>query len=66
MSRFGDLIAGTPAPAPAAPAAPEPAAAPPAPVEPVAEVEQAPEPVEVKAPAPYKSARKTLRRGSSK
>ena len=66
MSRFGDLLSGNGAPAPASPVTPEPAVAPPAPVEPVAEVEQAPEPVEVKAPAPYKSARKTLRRGSSK
>jgi len=57
MSRFGELL-GLKAPAPAAPA--------PAP-EPVVEEAPAPEPVvELKAPAPYKSERKSLRRGSSK
>ena len=65
MSRFGDLIGGR-KPAPAAPApAPEPV------VEPVVEEAPAPEPVVEEAPAPelpapYRSERKTLRRGSSK
>ena len=73
MSRFGDLIGGK---APAAPApAPEPVVEEvvveaPAP-EPVVEEAPAPEPVveeapAPEAPAPYKSERKTLRRGSSK
>ena len=60
MSRFGDLLGGKKAaPAPASPApAPEPV------VEPV--VEEAPAPEPLAPPAPYKSERKTLRRGSSK
>jgi len=56
MSRFGDLLGGKKA-APA-PAAPEPV------VEPV--VEEAPAPEPLAPPAPYKSSRKTLRRGGSK
>ena len=66
MSRFGDLLGGN-KPAPAAPApAPEPV------VEPVVEETPAPEPVveeppaPVAPPAPYKSERKSLRRGSSR
>ena len=66
MSRFGDLLGGKKA-APA-PAAPEPV------VEPVVEEAPAPEPVVEEAPAPeplappapYKSSRKTLRRGGYK
>jgi len=59
MSRFGDLLGGNkaaPAPAPQPVVEPTP--------EPVVEevVEAASEPVEVKPPAPYKSAKKSLRR----
>ena len=62
MSRFGDLLGGKKA-------APAPAPAPAPVVEPVVEEAPAPEPVVEEAPAspaPYKSSRKTLRRGGSK
>ena len=63
MSRFGDLLGGreaAPAPAPEPVVEPVVDSTP----EPVVEevVETAPEPVEVKPPAPYKSAKKTLRK----